>query len=136
MKDMKQIAYEIAVKAHAGQKRKNGEDYINHVQRVADAVAHLGDDYYCVGMLHDVLEDSDYTIIDLEDAGFSGEVVGSVLLLTRVEESYLDYIIILKETGKIDFARQVKLADLADNLNGATGTLRDKYQMAQYILTH
>jgi (p)ppGpp synthase/HD superfamily hydrolase len=42
-------AKEIATAAHNGQKDKGGNDYIDHPRRVAEAVAHLGEDYEIVG---------------------------------------------------------------------------------------
>lgn len=53
-------ALAFADRAHAGQTRRSGEDYVNHPLNVAATLAHLGLDYETViaGLLHDVLEDT------------------------------------------------------------------------------
>lgn len=131
-------AREIAEKSHAGQVRKDGEPYINHVIRVSEAAAKYGEDAAIVGMLHDVIEDSEDTrsaILAISEAGFSNDVLAAVGNITKKHaESYLFYILNIRRSG--DLSKTVKLCDLADNLNGATGTLKDKYEMAQWILTH
>ena len=66
----------------------------------------------CVALLHDVLEDTDVSLEELE-ALFPPEVTDTVSLLTRKpEQDYLDYIRAVK---KHPAARMVKLADLAHN---------------------
>lgn len=135
-------AREIAEKAHEGQTRKNGEPYINHAIRVSEAAAVYGQDAAIVGMLHDVIEDSDkFTFDDLRMMGFSENVLWALSLCTHADsETYLKYILeIVKycnDTTAGGIARRVKLADLEDNLNGAKGTLKDKYELARYILTN
>ena len=59
-------AYEYAKKAHAGQKRKSGEDYITHPIQVAEILANLGMDQESIitALLHDVVED---TLVSLKD---------------------------------------------------------------------
>ena len=60
-------AFDVAEKAHAGQKRKSGEPYIIHPVAVTRILADLGLDgvSICAGMLHDVPEDTDFTIDDV-----------------------------------------------------------------------
>jgi len=54
------IAMKIAQTAHTGQERKDGSPYINHIK---DVVERLGNDNEkAVGWLHDVLEDTEYTV--------------------------------------------------------------------------
>ncbi len=69
--DKKEIrkAFDIAVKAHIGQRRKTGEPYIYHPIAVAKIVAYeIGLDTTSIvaALLHDVVEDTDYTIEDIE----------------------------------------------------------------------
>jgi len=134
-----EIAKQIAEKAHAGQRRKNGEDYINHCIRVSNMAAEYSEEAAIVGMLHDVIEDSDMPVPRLMDYGFSSLIVGAVARLTRGSESYLEYILSIRDCGWSDKMGKLiiptKICDLMDNLNGATRTLRDKYTMAYYILT-
>jgi guanosine-3',5'-bis(diphosphate) 3'-pyrophosphohydrolase len=134
------IAKHIAEVAHKNQKRKNGEDYINHCVRVSKEAEKISLDAAIVGMLHDVIEDSNIDYRDIKEFyGLNNEDI--IAALHRISkdknDSYLQYILKIKNPV-FDYeklAYQVKLLDLKDNLNGATGTLKDKYQLAYYILT-
>lgn len=123
-------ALQLATNAHAGQKRNNGEDYIEHCKRVAsnfDAIERAK----TVAVLHDILEDTPVSFNELLDL-FGPATAEKVARLTHnKEDSYLDYILCVRED---ELATRVKLADIADNLNGATGTLRSKYELARHIL--
>ena len=69
-------AYEMAREAHASQKRKTGEPYILHPIAVADIAAEelmLGANPVIACFLHDVVEDTDYTIDDIQ-ARFGYEI--------------------------------------------------------------
>ena len=61
-------AYEFAAKAHEGQKRSSGQDYIIHPLAVAYILLELGmdTDTICAALLHDVVEDTDATLDDLK----------------------------------------------------------------------
>lgn len=65
---MVQRAYELADQAHNGQLRKSGEPYIIHPLQVAYILADLELDIESItaGILHDVVEDTDYTTEDIE----------------------------------------------------------------------
>lgn len=59
----------FAAKAHQGQKRKNAsEDYVVHPIRVAELLKRAGfhEELICAGYLHDVVEDTPYTLQDIE----------------------------------------------------------------------
>jgi hypothetical protein len=102
----------LAARAHAGQKNRGGEPYILHVLRVALAVE--GEEARLVALLHDLLEDTGVTEGELRAQGYSEAVVDAVLLLTRdPAEPYLDYV---ERCAGHPLAREVKLADLADNI--------------------
>jgi GTP pyrophosphokinase len=61
-------AYELAAEAHKEQKRKSGEPFIMHPIAVAGIVAReleLGDNPVISAFLHDVVEDTDYTVEDI-----------------------------------------------------------------------
>lgn len=107
-------AITIATKAHRGQKEKNGRPYIEHPMRVMEGCTST--DARIAAVLHDVIEDSPgYTIDTLKAEGFSPNVITAVILLTKSkQEDYWDYLIRIK-TNPI--AREVKLADLRDNLD-------------------
>lgn len=81
-------AYEFAAKAHGDQKRSSGEPYIIHPLSVAEILVDLGmdTDTICVGLLHDVVEDTEYTLDDIR-ARFGQDVamlVDGVTKLSRV----------------------------------------------------
>ena len=79
-------AYEFAKKKHAGQKRKSGEEYIHHPLEVAYILAELqsGPATLAAGFLHDVVEDTDTTIQEIEDH-FGEEVAKIVDALTKIQ---------------------------------------------------
>ncbi|MDP3991349.1 MAG: RelA/SpoT family protein [Candidatus Colwellbacteria bacterium] len=66
--DLVQRAYAFAEKAHAGQKRKSGEPYFNHCLKTAEELARwkLDETTIAAGLLHDVIENTDYTAEDVE----------------------------------------------------------------------
>jgi (p)ppGpp synthase/HD superfamily hydrolase len=104
-------ALEIALRAHAGQKQKDGSPYILHPLRVMARVA--TDEERMAAILHDVIEDSDTTLEDLRQAGFPENVLKTVELLTHESGvSYEDYVERLKPDA---MARRIKLADIEDN---------------------
>ncbi len=103
----------IAAQAHQGQKDKAGEPYILHPLRVMlrmDSETEM-----IVAVLHDVVEDSQWTMDGLRKEGFSEEVLEIVDCLTRrKEESYEEFIGRVRPNLK---AKKVKLADLEDNMD-------------------
>jgi len=105
-------AIEIAVSAHAGQTDKGGKPYILHPLWVMNQVKHLGEDYMIVAILHDVVEDTEWTLDDLLKEGFSVEIVLSLKYLTKGDESYDTYIQCISNDAK---AKAVKMADLEHN---------------------
>ncbi len=104
-------AFIVAIKAHQGQKDKGGKPYILHPIRVAFNVR--GKDERIVALLHDVIEDTSYTIDDLKF--LSEEQKEALLLLTHDDNiPYMEYI---EEVKKNKIASRVKLADLEQNMN-------------------
>ena len=103
----------LAAQAHQGQKDKAGAPYILHPLRV---MLRLGSDIeMMVAVLHDVLEDTQYTLLDLQQAGYPGEVLEALGCLTRREnETYQESIQRIKTNP---LARKVKIADLEDNMD-------------------
>lgn len=107
-----EIALRIALEAHEGQTDKAGDPYILHPLRVMQNVK--GTDTKIVALLHDVIEDSVVTAQYLLESGFPAHIVRSVETLTKTEG--MDYGAYLAEVVKDPVAREVKLADLHDNL--------------------
>jgi len=106
-------ALEIAVNAHAGQKDKVGQPYILHPLRIM--IRMDGDAERIVAVLHDVIEDSALTLDDLKQAGFSDLILEAVDCLTRREGE--DYEAYVERSSRSPLARNVKIADLEDNMN-------------------
>ena len=80
-------ALEFAIKAHAGQKRKSGEDYVVHPILVAVISSYFTDaeEVVCAAILHDIVEDTDYTIYYIKDR-FGEHVANLVEGLTKIVE--------------------------------------------------
>jgi len=102
----------FATKAHAGQKRTNGNNYIVHPIRVSQEV-HTEKQRVCA-LLHDTIEDTTTTYDEIK-AVFGVDVADTVERLThRKGESYQDYISrVLEDKDAI----AVKIADICDNLS-------------------
>ena len=107
-------AIEIATEAHKGQLDKSGKEYIGHPLRVME----MGktEDEKIVGVLHDVIEDTDWTFEKLEAEGFSPEVIAALRCVTKIteNENYDDFIDRVK---KNPLAVAVKINDLSDNMD-------------------
>lgn len=101
----------IAYEAHKDQFDKSGIPYVFHPVHLAEQ---MNDEYTtCVALLHDVVEDSKYTLQDLIDQGFPNEVIDAVKVLTHNKNiPYLDYIDSIKSNP---IARKVKIEDLKHN---------------------
>lgn len=107
-------ALEIATQAHQGQLDKAGRDYIGHPLRVME----MGktEEEKIVGVLHDVIEDTDWTFEKLAEEGFSDEVIAALKCVTKTSENenYDDFIDRVK---KNPLAVAVKINDLTDNMD-------------------
>ena len=105
----------VAILVHADQRDKQGEPYLLHVVRVVEAV---GDDAKHVAALHDVLEDGKGWENDCTEL-LDEDEYQALSLLTRVpDEGYTAYIANMADRPERPFriAREIKLADLRDNL--------------------
>ncbi|MBX4149158.1 HD domain-containing protein [Paenibacillus lautus] len=108
-----EIAISIALKAHKGQVDKGGNPYILHPLAVMNRVETIEEKI--VAVLHDVVEDTEVTIDQLRETGFSEEILEAINLLTRAkEDSYEEFI---DKTLKNRIARNVKIADIKENMN-------------------
>lgn len=110
---MLQKALQIAVEAHKDQTDRYGVPYLRHVMRVAERGKN--DDERIVGLLHDVVEDTDWTFDDLSREGFPEYIIEAVNCLTRPEEESYDHFIERIKTNRLAIA--VKLNDLEDNMD-------------------
>ncbi len=107
------LAATVATRAHQHQKRKDGTPYIGHPIRVA--IRCETELEKTVGLLHDVVEDTDVTFEELRELGFSRDVIQLVDNLTkRVGETYMDF---TKRAASDPRSARVKIADIRDNLS-------------------
>lgn len=124
-------AIELAARAHAGQIDKGGHPYILHPLRVMLAVN--GAEARIAAVLHDIVEDTPTTFDDLRDAGFAPEIVEAVQALTKYEgETRIEA---ATRIARNPIAREVKLADIADNMALSripAPTERDQARMREY----
>jgi (p)ppGpp synthase/HD superfamily hydrolase len=106
-------AIALAVKVHRGQVDKGDQPYILHPLRVMFRLE--TDEERIVAVLHDVVEDSDTTLKDLREMGYSKKIVEAIDHLTRREdESYDEFV---ERAAANPLACRVKLADLEDNMD-------------------
>lgn len=126
------LAMEVAMRAHAGQTRRDGvTPYITHPMAVAAALAMESGEVVAAALLHDVLEDTKETPATLHAAGIPDSVIKSVTLLTKKKGvSYAEYLGALKLDA---VARKVKIADMLHNLSD-TPTERQVAKYAKGLL--
>lgn len=111
-------AIDIAKKAHIGQVDKAAEPYINHPLAVMEQLE--GDEAKTVGVLHDVVEDTDVTFEDLEKMGCPSTIITALRLVTHTkdykgtEKEYMKKIQKIADSGN-QLAIDVKWADLTNN---------------------
>ena len=111
-------AIEIAVSAHKDQVDKGGNPYILHPLRVMMSLE--TNEERIVGVLHDVIEDSEWTPEDLAKEGFSEEIIDAIWSVTKTdsehgtEEGYFRFVERAKQNP---IGAKVKIADLRDNLD-------------------
>ena len=109
--DLTKKAMRLCFAAHAGQLDKGGVPYVFHPFHVAEQ---MEDELSTVvALLHDVVEDTDYTLEDLARMGFPERALSALKLLTHDKRvPYLDYVAAIRHDP---IARAVKLADLRHN---------------------
>lgn len=110
---MLQKAIDTAVKAHNDQLDRYNSPYIMHVMRVM--MRGKNENEKICGLLHDVVEDTDWTFEDLQKEGFPEGIISAVRCLTKGEEELYDDYIARVKTNKLAIA--VKLNDLEDNMD-------------------
>lgn len=126
-------AIELAVTLHRGQQDKAGMPYVLHplrlMLRMSSPAAMMA------AVLHDTVEDTPLTLEQLRQEGFAEEVVSAVDALTRrADETYEQFV---ERAGAHPIARQVKRADLEDNMQiTRLAELADKdvARMRRYLL--
>ncbi len=103
----------LAAQAHRGQVDKVGQPYLLHLLRVMFRLE--GEQAQIVGVLHDLVEDTSYTLDDLRAMGYTEPIVQAVDGLTRrPDETYEQFV---ERASANPLARRVKRADLEDNMD-------------------
>ena len=136
--DKTKKAMKLCYEAHKDQVDKSGLPYVFHPAHVAEQMT--DEATTIVALLHDVVEDTDYTLEDLAAEGFGKDILEAVALMTHEDDvPYLDYVAKLKDNP---IARAVKLADLAHNsdlsrigeVDEETRERLEKYKMVTALL--
>jgi len=116
-----QFALEYATKAHKGQTSKNGTPFIYHPMAVAGIVGGNFNNnkvLQTAALLHDVIEDTEITSVDLIEEGFSEYVVTVVEYLTRQDgETYKEFV---GRCSNHTDATIVKICDIIHNIRRAS----------------
>ena len=126
MSELLAKAINIAIEAHKGQADYSGVPYIVHVMNVMRAGRTEAEKI--VGVLHDVVEDTDWTFEALLEEGIPAEIVDALRCVTKLsdDEPYDDFIERVKTN---DLARAVKINDLTDNMD-----VRRETELNDYVV--
>lgn len=110
---MFEFTKEFVRSAHDGVFDAGGVPYVQHPMRVME-IAGGDEERKMIALLHDVVEDTDYTLEDLKEMGYSDRVVAGVDAVTKRKgkETYQEY---LDRVAANEDARAVKKADLTHN---------------------
>lgn len=107
-------AIQIAVEAHAGATDRGGKAYILHPLNVMMRVK--SEEEKIVAVLHDVVEDTNWTFDMLREEGFSDIIIQALISVTKFTEDE-DYDLFVQRSLKNRIGRIVKIADLNENLD-------------------
>ncbi len=131
-------ALQLCFDAHKDQKDKSDLPYVFHPFHLAEQME--TEDAVIVALLHDVVEDTAYTLDDLAKMGFGQAVIEAIALLTHDHDTdYMQYIRTIKQNP---LAKAVKLADLThnsdlsrlDTVDDKALERREKYRTALALL--
>ena len=104
-------AMKLCFEAHKDQKDKSGLPYVHHPFHLAEQME--TEDTTIVALLHDVVEDTEYTLDDIRAMGFPERIIEALSYMTHDDAvPYLDYVAKIKENP---IATAVKMADLKHN---------------------
>ena len=131
-------ALKLCFEAHKEQLDQSGMPYVFHPFHVAEEMH--DEETTTVALLHDVIEDTNYTLDDLRNMGFSNIVLEAVEAMTHLPDvSYEDY---LRNIKRNPIAKAVKLADIRHNadltrldvIDEKAEYWKKKYQFAYQVL--
>ena len=104
-------ALKLCFEAHKDQLDKSGLPYVFHPFHLAEQME--TEETTVVALLHDIVEDTDYTLDDLIGMGFGKVITDAIALMTHADGvDYMDYVRAIKPNP---IAKAVKLADLRHN---------------------
>lgn len=104
-------ALKLCFEAHKNQVDKSGMPYVFHPFHLAEQMT--TEETVITALLHDVVEDTSYTLEDLKNMGFPEQVIQAISLLTHDKNTdYMEYVLKIRENP---IARAVKLTDLHHN---------------------
>ncbi len=105
------MAIKLCFEAHKDQEDKSGMPYVLHPFHLAEQME--DEDTTVVALLHDVIEDTDYTLEDLKKMGFPQQILDALALLTH--EEGVPYMTYVEAISHNPVATAVKKADLRHN---------------------
>ena len=105
------MALKLCFEAHKNQTDKSGMPYVFHPFHLAEQMD--TEETTIVALLHDLVEDTEYTIEDLTNMGFDKTITDAIALMTHARNiDYMDYVRMIKGNP---VAKAVKMADLKHN---------------------
>lgn len=111
---MKEKAIDFVRSVFSGVTDKGGAPYIEHCLAVMKGVNHMPEHVQIAALLHDVVEDTNYTVNDISIA-YGNQVAELVELLTKIPgQTYQEYITGIKANKE---AISIKISDLTHNMN-------------------
>ncbi len=131
-------ALKLCFEAHKEQVDKSGIPYVFHPFHLAEQMQ--TEETTVVALLHDLVEDTPYTVEDLKGMGFDENITDAIALMTHADDvDYMDYV---REIKKNPIAKAVKLADLKHNsdltrldvIDEKALSRREKYLKAMALL--
>lgn len=128
---MTKIALKLCFEAHKDQTDKSGMPYVFHPFHLAEQMT--DEKTTVVALLHDVVEDTEITLNDLKNMGFSDDILSAIALMTHADGvPYMEYVALMKANP---IAKAVKLADLRHNSDMSRldkVTARDRERVEKY----
>lgn len=103
----------LATESHDGQFDLAGKPYILHPLHVMSKMER--EDDKIVAVLHDIVEDTDVSLEDIEGLGFPGHILRAIDALTRREDE--SYSVYMSRVASNEIATRVKIADIRHNLD-------------------
>lgn len=133
------LAISLAAEVFKNKTDKSGQPYILHCLRVMNAMDQTDSELMQIAILHDLVEDTEFTFEDLKRLKFSQRVIDALILLTHLQADSYDFYI--KKLAFNKDAVKVKLADLKDNsditrLKGLTKSDFDRVQKYHTSFTY